>query len=150
MWFKHIISITFSSLVKTQLLLFSTFLGVTLISCHTAELCVFSDKELVYKLNRTCITFLKIVSTLTFFFQILTNSFKIPENVTTAGSKCYNDNSTLKLNFGAGHSWSINFIKNEKSYQAGLITFTYNLSDTNYFPDASSNSNSFFHNLILK
>uniref|UniRef100_A0A3Q2Z9T5 Lysosomal-associated membrane protein 2 n=1 Tax=Kryptolebias marmoratus TaxID=37003 RepID=A0A3Q2Z9T5_KRYMA len=65
--------------------------------------------------------------------------FALPENATSDGSKCDPKNSILKLNFGAGNSWSVNFIPSVNSYQADQITFSYNLSDTNFFPDSSSN-----------
>ncbi|XP_037531143.1 lysosome-associated membrane glycoprotein 2 isoform X2 [Nematolebias whitei] len=71
--------------------------------------------------------------------KTLTALFKLPENVMSDGSKCDEKTSTLKLNFGDGHSWSMNFNKSGKSYLADQITFSYKLSDSNYFPGSSSN-----------
>uniref|UniRef100_A0A8C9FSK4 Lysosome-associated membrane glycoprotein 2-like luminal domain-containing protein n=1 Tax=Pavo cristatus TaxID=9049 RepID=A0A8C9FSK4_PAVCR len=42
----------------------------------------------------------------------------------------------LAVQFGDGHSWSVNFTKNNETYQAEFITFTYNTNDTAVFPDA--------------
>ncbi|KAK2848911.1 hypothetical protein Q5P01_008745 [Channa striata] len=63
----------------------------------------------------------------------------LPDNVTTEGSKCDNTSSTLKLNFGAGHSWAVNFTSNGKKYQADSIVFSYNLSDSTVFPNSAIN-----------
>ncbi|XP_068447890.1 lysosome-associated membrane glycoprotein 2 isoform X2 [Clinocottus analis] len=66
-------------------------------------------------------------------------NFELPAEVTTHGSTCDNTSSTLKLNFGEGHSWSVNFTSNGKQYQADIITFSYNLSDTTVFPNSVVN-----------
>ncbi|XP_037117148.1 lysosome-associated membrane glycoprotein 2 isoform X2 [Syngnathus acus] len=66
-------------------------------------------------------------------------TFELPSEVTSTGSKCSNTTSTLKLNFGAGHSWSVNFTVNGTTYQAASITFTYNLSDSTIFPKSALN-----------
>ncbi|KAM6952787.1 lysosome-associated membrane glycoprotein 2 isoform 2-T2 [Lycodopsis pacificus] len=68
-----------------------------------------------------------------------TAMFELPGNVTTDGSTCDNTSSTLKLNFGKGHSWSVNFSIKGKTYQADIITFSYNLSDTAVFPKSVVN-----------
>ncbi|XP_071395645.1 lysosome-associated membrane glycoprotein 2 isoform X1 [Centroberyx affinis] len=68
-----------------------------------------------------------------------TVNFELPENVTTEGSLCGNASSTLKLNFGTGHSWTVAFTQKEKTYQADSIIFAYNLSDSTFFPNAMSN-----------
>nr|XP_046262853.1 lysosome-associated membrane glycoprotein 2 isoform X1 [Scatophagus argus] len=68
-----------------------------------------------------------------------TVEFQLPHDVTTSGSECFATSSVLKLNFGEGHSWSINFTVSEKTYQADTITFSYNLSDSTLFPDSVSN-----------
>lgn len=47
----------------------------------------------------------------------------------------------LKLNFGDGHSWSVNFTMNGKVYQADSIMFSYNLNDSIHFPNSVSNGN---------
>ncbi|XP_070818432.1 lysosome-associated membrane glycoprotein 2 isoform X2 [Chaetodon trifascialis] len=68
-----------------------------------------------------------------------TAELELPPEVTTNGSECDTTSSVLKLNFGEGHSWSINFTVNGKMYQADYITFSYNLSDTTRFPGSVSN-----------
>ncbi|KAM7389215.1 hypothetical protein PAMP_023206 [Pampus punctatissimus] len=68
-----------------------------------------------------------------------TVEINLPENVTTDGSKCDATSSVLKLNFGDGHSWSVNFTMNGKMYEADSITFSYNLRDSAYFPKSVSN-----------
>ncbi|XP_049608990.1 lysosome-associated membrane glycoprotein 2 isoform X2 [Syngnathus scovelli] len=66
-------------------------------------------------------------------------TFDLPSEVTSNGSKCSNTTSTLKLNFGAGHSWSVNFTVNGNMYQADSITFSYNLSDSTIFSKSALN-----------
>ncbi|KAM9850031.1 lysosome-associated membrane glycoprotein 2 isoform 2-T2 [Aulostomus maculatus] len=68
-----------------------------------------------------------------------TADFELPENITTDGSKCDAASSTLKINFGEGHSWSVNFTVQGKMYQADSITFSYNLSDSTLFPKSVLN-----------
>ncbi|XP_059201824.1 lysosome-associated membrane glycoprotein 2 isoform X1 [Centropristis striata] len=69
-----------------------------------------------------------------------TAEFELPADVTTVGSTCeLNTSSTLKLNFGNGHSWSVNFTNAGKVYQADTVTFSYNLGDKTTFPNAASN-----------
>ncbi|XP_073343705.1 lysosome-associated membrane glycoprotein 2 isoform X2 [Pagrus major] len=68
-----------------------------------------------------------------------TVEFELPGAVTTDGSECDAKSSVLKLNFGEGHSWSVNFTVKDKVYQADSITFTYNLSDTTRFPNSLYN-----------
>ncbi|XP_030253165.1 lysosome-associated membrane glycoprotein 2 isoform X1 [Sparus aurata] len=68
-----------------------------------------------------------------------TAEFVLPTAVTTVGSECDAKSSLLKLNFGEGHSWSVNFTNDNQVYQADSITFTYNLSDTALFPDSLNN-----------
>uniref|UniRef100_A0A8C7HTP6 Lysosomal-associated membrane protein 2 n=1 Tax=Oncorhynchus kisutch TaxID=8019 RepID=A0A8C7HTP6_ONCKI len=65
--------------------------------------------------------------------------FVLPENVTTEGSICNNTTSTLKLGFGDGHSWAVEFTKDNKTYQVDSIVFTYNLNDSNVFTNSTSN-----------
>ncbi|XP_047441842.1 lysosome-associated membrane glycoprotein 2 isoform X2 [Mugil cephalus] len=67
-----------------------------------------------------------------------TAAFELPANVSTAGSKCGDTNSTLKLNFG-DHFWMVVFSLNGSKYQADSITFSYNLSDATLFPHSVSN-----------
>lgn len=75
-------------------------------------------------------------------FQTSTAVFELPANVTSDGSKCDNTSSTLKLNFGEGHSWSVQFVVSGNTYRAENITFSYNLNDTAFFPKSTSNGNS--------
>ncbi|XP_037316902.1 lysosome-associated membrane glycoprotein 2 isoform X1 [Pungitius pungitius] len=65
--------------------------------------------------------------------------FKLPVDVSTNGSTCDDASSTLKLNFGKGHSWSVNFTTNGKMYNADTVTFSYNLSDATIFPKSALN-----------
>lgn len=81
-----------------------------------------------------------------FFFFFYLRSFQtvniqLPEKVTTEGSTCDSSSSSsvLKLNFGEGHSLSMNFSKDVNKYTADFITFSYNLSDSSVFPDSVSN-----------
>lgn len=67
--------------------------------------------------------------------------FELPNNTTTTGSECDAKSSTLKLNFGGGHSWSVNFTTNGAMYQADSIIFSYNLSDATVFPKSALNGN---------
>ncbi|XP_064830124.1 lysosome-associated membrane glycoprotein 2-like isoform X3 [Oncorhynchus masou masou] len=62
----------------------------------------------------------------------------LPENVTTEGSACDNTTSTLKLSFGDGHSWTVDFTKKNKTYQVDTIIFSYNLNDSSVFPNSTS------------
>ncbi|XP_053284483.1 lysosome-associated membrane glycoprotein 2 isoform X2 [Pleuronectes platessa] len=68
-----------------------------------------------------------------------TAEIELPSAVTTDGSECGATSSTLKLNFGDGHSWSVNFTMDGNMYQADSITFSYNLSDAMVFPGSRSN-----------
>ncbi|KAG7224767.1 hypothetical protein INR49_013479 [Caranx melampygus] len=68
-----------------------------------------------------------------------TVKIELPSNVRKDESKCEAANSLLKLNFGEGHSFSMNFTMSEKMYQADVITFSYNLNDSSLFPNALSN-----------
>ncbi|POI35843.1 hypothetical protein CIB84_000404 [Bambusicola thoracicus] len=65
-------------------------------------------------------------------------SLDLTSTVTHNGSICGSDTQPahVAVQFGDGHSWSINFSKNNETYQAELITFTYNTNDTAVFPDA--------------
>ncbi|MFT7810241.1 lysosome-associated membrane glycoprotein 2 isoform X2 [Arapaima gigas] len=66
-------------------------------------------------------------------------TFTLPNKIKSDGSSCGNDSSVLKLEFGSGHSWTVNFTRNSKTYKADYIVFIYNLSDTNIFVNSSSN-----------
>ncbi|NXD64214.1 LAMP2 protein, partial [Eolophus roseicapillus] len=65
-------------------------------------------------------------------------TLNLSSNVTHDGSVCGNDTQAalLVVQFGEGHSWSVNFTKTNETYQGDFLTFTYNTSDTTVFPDA--------------
>uniref|UniRef100_A0A8B9PJC8 Lysosome-associated membrane glycoprotein 2 n=1 Tax=Apteryx owenii TaxID=8824 RepID=A0A8B9PJC8_APTOW len=65
-------------------------------------------------------------------------TLSLSSNVTHDGSICGNDTQAalLAVQFGEGHSWSVNFTKTNETYQADFITFAYNTNDTAVFPDA--------------
>uniref|UniRef100_A0A1A7Y8R8 Lysosomal membrane glycoprotein 2 n=1 Tax=Iconisemion striatum TaxID=60296 RepID=A0A1A7Y8R8_9TELE len=63
---------------------------------------------------------------------------ELPANATSNNSTCNETSSTLTLEFGAGNSWSVNFTLEGKSYRVDTVTFTYNLSDSTFFKNASS------------
>lgn len=72
-------------------------------------------------------------------FQNETAVFSLPNIVVSNDSSCDNTSSTLKLSFGEGHSWTMNFSKTGDTYQGDFITFVYNLNDSTVFPRALSN-----------
>ncbi|NXK24908.1 LAMP2 protein, partial [Arenaria interpres] len=65
-------------------------------------------------------------------------TLNLSSGVTHNGSVCGNDTqaAVLAVQFGEGHSWSINFTKTNETYQADFVTFTYNTNDAAVFPDA--------------
>ncbi|XP_010073358.1 PREDICTED: lysosome-associated membrane glycoprotein 2 [Pterocles gutturalis] len=65
-------------------------------------------------------------------------SLNLSSNVTHNGSVCGNDTQAalLAVQFGEGHSWSINFTRTNETYQGDVVMFTYNTNDTAVFPDA--------------
>ncbi|NXS39113.1 LAMP2 protein, partial [Balaeniceps rex] len=65
-------------------------------------------------------------------------TLNLSSSVTHNESVCGNDTQAalLAVQFGEGHSWSINFTKTNETYQGDFITFTYNTNDTAVFPDA--------------
>lgn len=73
----------------------------------------------------------------------LTAVFPLPEDVNTTGSTCDQDASTLKIGFGNGHSWSIIFKKENATYEAHRIVFSYNLGDGSIFKNSSSKETKF-------
>ncbi|XP_064374259.1 lysosome-associated membrane glycoprotein 2 isoform X3 [Dromaius novaehollandiae] len=92
--------------------------------------------------NATCLYAQWMMS---FLIKYETNSsdyknatLSLSSNVTHDGSICGNDTQAalLAVQFGEGHSWSVNFTKTNETYQADFITFTYNTNDTAVFPDA--------------
>ncbi|NWI57273.1 LAMP2 protein, partial [Calyptomena viridis] len=67
-----------------------------------------------------------------------TTTLNLSSSVTHNGSVCGNDTQAalVAVQFGEGHSWSVNFTKNNETYQGDFFTFTYNTNDTAVFPDA--------------
>ncbi|NXP22022.1 LAMP2 protein, partial [Scytalopus superciliaris] len=67
-----------------------------------------------------------------------TTTLNLSSSVTYNGSVCGNDTqaAVVAVQFGEGHSWSINSTKNNETYQGDFITFIYNTNDTAVFPDA--------------
>ncbi|XP_071298499.1 lysosome-associated membrane glycoprotein 2 isoform X1 [Agelaius tricolor] len=65
-------------------------------------------------------------------------TLNLSPNATHNGSVCGNDTQAalLAVQFGEGHSWSINITKTNETYQGDFITLTYNTNDTAVFPDA--------------
>ncbi|NWH51333.1 LAMP2 protein, partial [Fregata magnificens] len=65
-------------------------------------------------------------------------TLNLSSGVTHNESVCGSDTQAalLAVQFGEGHSWSINFTKTNETYQGDFITFTYNTNDTTVFPDA--------------
>lgn len=63
--------------------------------------------------------------------------------MTHNGSVCGNETqaAVVAVQFGEGHSWSINVTKNNETYQGDFITLTYNTNDTVVFPDAKRKGN---------
>ncbi|XP_030084656.1 lysosome-associated membrane glycoprotein 2 isoform X2 [Serinus canaria] len=67
-----------------------------------------------------------------------TTTLNLSSSVTHNGSVCGNDTqaAVVAVQFGEGHSWSINITKTNETYQGDFITLTYNTNDTAVFPDA--------------
>ncbi|XP_038145469.1 lysosome-associated membrane glycoprotein 2 isoform X2 [Cyprinodon tularosa] len=68
-----------------------------------------------------------------------TVSFELPDSASSDASKCDDTSSILMLTFEDRHSWSVNFTQKDNTYQADVITFTYNLNDSHIFPNSSAN-----------
>ncbi|XP_021074295.1 lysosome-associated membrane glycoprotein 1 [Mus pahari] len=74
-------------------------------------------------------------------FKISNISLPASAEVLKNGSSCGNENASepsLTITFGKGYLLTLNFTKNTTLYSVQHMYFTYNLSDTTYFPDASS------------
>ncbi|CAH2315348.1 lysosome-associated membrane glyco 2 isoform X4 [Pelobates cultripes] len=100
------------------------------------------DIEVKDSSNHTCIHASLMVN---FTVQYEVNStfsknstFSAPSNVTINGSHCGENSGSplLLVNFGNGHSWSLNFTKNSTMYSGDILNFTYNTNDSTFFPDA--------------
>ncbi|XP_028671706.1 lysosome-associated membrane glycoprotein 2 isoform X2 [Erpetoichthys calabaricus] len=93
------------------------------------ETCLYADMELQFTIKYE-----------TSDKNMSTSSFLLPSNVSTTGSTC-GDNTTaplLKLDFGDGHSFTVNFTHNQTVYHVDVITFVYNTNDSLIFPNASA------------
>ncbi|NXH33751.1 LAMP1 protein, partial [Myiagra hebetior] len=68
--------------------------------------------------------------------------FFLPQNASVdSQSSCGKDNAShpvLILDFGAGHSLSLNFSESADKYQVEELVFHYNLSDTTLFPNSTA------------
>ncbi|NXT98198.1 LAMP1 protein, partial [Buphagus erythrorhynchus] len=68
--------------------------------------------------------------------------FLLPQNASVASqSSCGKGNGShpvLVLDFGAGHSLSLNFSESADKYQVEELVFHYNLSDATLFPNSSA------------
>ncbi|NXF11023.1 LAMP1 protein, partial [Smithornis capensis] len=68
--------------------------------------------------------------------------FFLPQNATVdSQSSCGNENTShpvLVLDFGAGHSLSLNFSESADKYQVEELVFHYNLSDATLFPNSTT------------
>ncbi|NWV74010.1 LAMP1 protein, partial [Dasyornis broadbenti] len=67
--------------------------------------------------------------------------FFLPQNASVGSqSSCGKDNAShpvLVLDFGAGHSLSLNFSESADKYQVEELVFLYNLSDATLFPNST-------------
>ncbi|XP_044526445.1 lysosome-associated membrane glycoprotein 1 [Gracilinanus agilis] len=85
-----------------------------------------------------------------FFMNYTTKSgpgnttFSLPQNAAVLdSSSCGKENASnpvLEIGFGKGHILSMNFTRTTQSYQVQLLSFSYNLSDATFFPNASKAS----------
>ncbi|XP_070692454.1 lysosome-associated membrane glycoprotein 2 isoform X2 [Pempheris klunzingeri] len=111
--------------------------GIVLQLSHGTEVSV-NDKD-----NKLCL-YANLMVNFSVSYEIADNKsatveFELPADVKTDGSECNATSSMLKLNFGEGHSWSMNFAVNGEKYEADTITFSYQLSDATLFPKSVSN-----------
>nr|KAF6427743.1 lysosomal associated membrane protein 1 [Rousettus aegyptiacus] len=69
-------------------------------------------------------------------------SFDLPPNAEVLNSSsCGKENAsdpTLMIAFGRGHTLTLNFTRNATRYSVHMMSFVYNLADTEIFPNASS------------
>lgn len=68
--------------------------------------------------------------------------FFLPKNASVdSQSSCGKDNAShplLVLDFGAGHSLTLNFSESSDKYQVEELAFQYNLSDATLFPNSTA------------
>ncbi|XP_004450801.1 lysosome-associated membrane glycoprotein 1 isoform X2 [Dasypus novemcinctus] len=69
-------------------------------------------------------------------------TFDLPSKAEVLNSStCGKENTSdpvLKIAFGKGHTLTLNFTRNATRYSVHLLSFEYNLSDTDIFPNAST------------
>ncbi|XP_051825206.1 lysosome-associated membrane glycoprotein 2 isoform X1 [Antechinus flavipes] len=67
-----------------------------------------------------------------------TVSVQVPTNVSYSGSDCgtVNNISQIQVRFGASFFWNVNFTREKSTYFIDSISFSYNTSDNDTFPDA--------------
>ncbi|XP_027717185.1 lysosome-associated membrane glycoprotein 2 isoform X3 [Vombatus ursinus] len=65
-------------------------------------------------------------------------TIQVPSNASYSGSDCgTNDNvSQIKVQFGSGFFWNVNFTRENSAYFIDIISFSYDTSDNDTFPDA--------------
>ncbi|XP_074134125.1 lysosome-associated membrane glycoprotein 2 isoform X3 [Sminthopsis crassicaudata] len=65
-------------------------------------------------------------------------TIQIPRNVSYSGSDCgiVNNVSQIQVRFGNGFFWNANFTREKDTYFIDSISFYYNTSDNDIFPDA--------------
>ncbi|XP_078544860.1 lysosome-associated membrane glycoprotein 2-like isoform X1 [Lissotriton helveticus] len=97
------------------------------------------------KANKTCL-YASIMLNITIQYETNNGSFNnatlaSPSEVKHNGSRC--GTATLApllfVDLGRGHTWSLNFTRSNSSYEGNVITFTYNTTDAELFPDGKPN-----------
>ncbi|XP_074064441.1 lysosome-associated membrane glycoprotein 2 isoform X3 [Macrotis lagotis] len=65
-------------------------------------------------------------------------TIQVPSNASYNGSDCGTDGSLpqIQVQFGSGFFWNVNFNRETSAYSIGNISFSYDTSDNNTFPDA--------------
>lgn len=76
-----------------------------------------------------------------YLFQNATFSLPLSAEVLNSNSSCGSENASqpsLTIAFGSGYSLMLSFTRNATRYRVQHMSFTYNLSDTQYFTNAST------------
>ncbi|NWU38788.1 LAMP1 protein, partial [Hylia prasina] len=80
--------------------------------------------------------------------------FFLPQNASVdSQSSCGKDNTShpiLVLDFGAGHSLSLNFSESADKYQVEELVFHYNLSDAALFPNSTGGMKTVSHKSVIQ
>ncbi|XP_074064440.1 lysosome-associated membrane glycoprotein 2 isoform X2 [Macrotis lagotis] len=73
-------------------------------------------------------------------------TIQVPSNASYNGSDCGTDGSLpqIQVQFGSGFFWNVNFNRETSAYSIGNISFSYDTSDNNTFPDAKEKVNTAF------